>query len=175
MIFILVAKGWSITKESFAPNEWRTIIMSMSGFYMANSILLVLESSVLSRTEFWMANAVLYGILYFYILYNALQNVVFLYRETSLLNSTMPQEFRDPLVAKFRMYICFLIIVFVSITMEVYCHSLLATDGRMWTTLLAYEASNIVIMFILGYIFKPAEYSPFFFMVSTRHFDARTM
>lgn len=149
--------------------------MIMSGFYMVNSILLVLESSVLTRRDFWIANAVLYGSVYLFILFNGLKNIKFLYNETMLLKPTMPSEFRGPLIAKYRMFICLLVIVFVSMAMEVYCHSLVATDGRLWTVLMAYEISNILIMGILGIVFRPIEYSPFFFMVSTQHFDAGHM
>ena len=42
-VFVLVAKGWTITQEYFAPSEWRGIILTLSAFYMTNSILLVLQ------------------------------------------------------------------------------------------------------------------------------------
>eukprot|EP01041_Mallomonas_annulata_P011557 gene11557-24170_t len=38
--FLLLAKGWGIQRETFPQNEWRGVIMSMSAFYMTNSIIL---------------------------------------------------------------------------------------------------------------------------------------
>ena len=50
-VFVLVAKGWTITQEYFAPSEWRGIILTLSAFYMTNSILLVLQVPPLSLPE----------------------------------------------------------------------------------------------------------------------------
>ena len=47
-VFVLVAKGWTITQEYFAPSEWRGIILTLSAFYMTNSVLLVLQVLSLS-------------------------------------------------------------------------------------------------------------------------------
>ena len=47
-MFVLVAKGWTITQEYFAPSEWRGIILTLSAFYMTNSVLLVLQVLSLS-------------------------------------------------------------------------------------------------------------------------------
>ena len=58
------------------------------------------------------------------------------------------------------------VLVSISMAMEVYCHALISVDGRMWTVLLAYEISNLTIMGFVGFVFRPREYSPFFFMVS---------
>lgn len=43
MVFILIAKGWTITRDNFAANEWRGVIVALSAFYMSNSIILVLQ------------------------------------------------------------------------------------------------------------------------------------
>ena len=48
MVFVLIAKGWTITREYFGASEWRGVIVSLSVFYMTNSIILVLQSTVLS-------------------------------------------------------------------------------------------------------------------------------
>lgn len=64
IVFILVAKGYSITRDNLNPNEWRLIIIGMAAFYMASSIILVLEASVLTTSDFWIACAVIYGLVY---------------------------------------------------------------------------------------------------------------
>ena len=43
LIFLLIAKGWTITRDNFAVNEWRGVIIALSAFYMSNSIILVLQ------------------------------------------------------------------------------------------------------------------------------------
>ena len=43
LIFLLIAKGWTITRENFAANEWRGVLIALSAFYMSNSIILVLQ------------------------------------------------------------------------------------------------------------------------------------
>jgi len=172
VIFMLVAKGWSITRENFSANEWRGVIMSMSGFYMANSIILVLEASVLTSQGFWAASAVLYGIMYLYILSSVLEQLRNLRDYVSLLRPDMPEHIADPMRQKYCMYICFLFLVFASIAMEILTHALVVTDGRMWIVLLAYEVSNMIIIFAIGWIFRPREHSPYFFMVPARMNDA---
>jgi len=174
VIFLLVAKGWSITRENFSANEWRGVIMSMSGFYMSNSIILVLDTSILPQNGFWVANAILYGFMYWYIFHSVLKQLIVLRDQVSLLGDDMPVDIIRPLRMKYLMYQCFVAVVFVSMTMEVCAHSLLYSDGRMWVVLLAYEISNVIILFSLGWTFRPREYSPFFFMIPARLTDDRT-
>jgi Rhodopsin-like GPCR transmembrane domain len=85
VIFILLAKGWSITRENFSANEWRGVIMMMSGFYMANSTILVLQASVLSVNSFLLAVGILYGLVYLYILVSGVKNIISLRHQVSYL------------------------------------------------------------------------------------------
>eukprot|EP00602_Paraphysomonas_sp_CaronLab_P000814 CAMPEP_0185029002 /NCGR_PEP_ID=MMETSP1103-20130426/15091_1 /TAXON_ID=36769 /ORGANISM="Paraphysomonas bandaiensis, Strain Caron Lab Isolate" /LENGTH=504 /DNA_ID=CAMNT_0027563601 /DNA_START=64 /DNA_END=1578 /DNA_ORIENTATION=+ len=172
--FLLIAKGWSITRDNFSANEWRGIIMSMSAFYMCNSIILVLESSVLDQRGFWIANTLLYGLMYLYIILNVQSQLRLLTSQVQLLGDDVPQPIAGPLRMKHRMYIFFLVLVLLNISFEVYLHSLLASSGKMWKVLLVYEVSNLLILGTVGYIFRPREYSPFFFMVQATMNDNRT-
>ena len=51
--------------------------------------------------------------------------------------------------------------------------SFLTFSGRSWVVLLTYELSNLLILGSIGVVFRPQEYSPFFFMVPARLNDAR--
>ena len=51
---------------------------------------------------------------------------------------------------------------------------MLFNDGRIWVVLLGYEISNVIILGSMGIVFRPQEYSPFFFMVPARLNDTRT-
>ena len=86
----------------------------------------------------------------------------------------MPVDLVGPLRLKYLMYQAFLALVLVSAAMEVVAHSLLFRDGRSWVVLLAYEMSNLLIIACMGVVFRPQEYSPFFFMVPARLNDVRT-
>lgn len=175
IIFVLVAKGWSLTRETFSPNEWRGVIMIISAFYMANSIVLVLQSSVLTIQGFWVAAGVLYGTMYTYIIISTLKQLNIIFDHIALLSPEMPHAIVGPLLEKRRMYVCFLGLVFLSMCMEVVTHALVSYDGHeIWRGLLNYELSNVVIVACVGYLFRPREHSPFFFMVPARLTDTTT-
>ena len=59
--FVLIAKGWCITRPNFHPNEWRTVIILMCSFYLASSSLLLIRRIVLSSIVFWLCTGLLYG------------------------------------------------------------------------------------------------------------------
>ena len=63
------------------------------------------------------------------------------------------------------MYQCFLGLAMISAGMEVLAHALVAEGGKIWLVLVAYETSNLLILGTLGWIFRPREHSPFFYMV----------
>ena len=51
---------------------------------------------------------------------------------------------------------------------------MLYADQKVWHVLLGYELSNMVILGMMGFVFRPQEFSPFFFMVPARLNDTRT-
>lgn len=178
VLFLLIAKGWTITRETFQPSEWRGVIFAMAFFYMCNSIILVLEANVLSGKEFWICTASLYGLMYLYIfrciatqLYQLSEQVNSL-GLPGLLALQLPEAphaaaLVQPLRQKYYMYLLFSLLVFISLSLEVLTHVLVATDGKLWFVLTVYEVSNLTILGTIGWIFRPREFSPFFFMVPT--------
>lgn len=94
--------------------------------------------------------------------------------QVALLRPDMPPDLVGPLHLKYVMYQVFLLLVLVSAAMEVVAHSLLFRDRRAWVVLLAYELSNLLVLATMGFVFRPQEYSPFFFMVPARLNDVRT-
>lgn len=188
VLFLLIAKGWTITRETFQPSEWRAVIFAMALFYMCNSIILVLEANVLSAQEFWICTASLYGLMYLYIfrciatqLYQLSEQVSLLQRGGLIGNENhhpgrgldeveAPPPYAalvQPLRQKYFMYLLFLLLVLLSLSLEVLTHVLVATDGKLWFVLTVYEVSNLTILGTIGWIFRPREFSPFFFMVPT--------
>lgn len=165
-VFILIAKGWTIMRDVFDPAEWRTIILSVSAFYMANSITLVLKTTVLTTSGYWVANAIIYGAMYIYILSSTLNNLDIISKELSYFKPNMPVAIISPLKQKYIMYQIFLLFVFVSILCEIFAHAIADYKHTMWKVLLLYEGFNVIIFFTIGYIFQPQQYSPFFFITS---------
>jgi hypothetical protein len=135
--FLLVGKGWSITRDNFSANEWRGIIMSMSAFYMCDSIILVccpsapsclhlsplpcqvLDTSVLTEKGFWVANTILYGLMYIYIVWNVQEQLMQISSQVKLLGSDVPVAIAGPLREKRRMYICLQLLILMSAALEV--------------------------------------------------------
>jgi hypothetical protein len=174
VVFLLIAKGWTITRIAFHPNEWRAMIVVMSAFYMVNSIVLVLQNTVLTVQGFWIANTVLYGAMYAYIYANVSVQLASLHRQVMMLKPEMPANIINPLKMKYRMYVAFLAMVLMSAVMEIAAHAIIFREGKYWKVLLAYEISNLCILGTIGVIFRPQEFSPFFFMVPARLNDERT-
>ena len=172
--FFLIAKGWSITRSVVPPQEWRGILVSMSVFYMANSIILVLEATVFTVLGFWIANIIVYGFMYYLIVVNVITQLKFMRPQViPLYQSGLPRNVVGPLKMKYRMYMFFLVIVFAEMSVEILTHSLMFTDKRIWIALTFYEISTVFMIVSIGYIFRPREYSPFFFMTPTTMADQR--
>jgi hypothetical protein len=149
------------------------MIMLVAVFYVVNSIIVVLQTSTLSTESFLIAVGALYGVVYLYIVNDTMINVRALYRLQKMFTPAMPPDIIKPAQARYYMYICFLILVFISIAMEFVSHALLSTGSPIWIVLLVYEVSNVMIFLVVGYIYRPQEHSPYFFMVPVRVADER--
>ena len=174
MVFLLVAKGWTVTEYRISLEDWRLVIILMSLFYMAMSIILVLENDVLSQEGFWVAVALVYGLVYYFVFINVLRQLGKLGKHVSVLEANMPAAIVGPLIEKRRMYVALLLLILCAFAVEVACHAIIAESGTLWKTLCVYEVSNVLIFLGIGLIFRPREHSPFFFMVPARMDDVRT-
>lgn len=174
MVFLLVAKGWNITRYRIGVEDWRLIVVVISLFYMSLSIILVLENGVLDTVGFWIAIGVIYGIVYYILFKNVLEQLRKLNIQVSLLEPNMPPTIIGPLLEKHRMYVILLFLIFCSFSIEIACNAIIAKTATLWKTLCVYEVSNMLIFLAIGFMFRPREYSPFFFMVPARMNDART-
>ena len=59
LIFLLLSKGWCVTNEHLTRLEWRSVLMSVCIFYMAESMLLVFKSYM--AWSYWLFTAMLYA------------------------------------------------------------------------------------------------------------------
>lgn len=172
--FMLVGKGWSISRQVVPPQEWRMVLILMSTFYLATSINLVLEASVYGTQGFWIANVVVYGLVYINIVWSTIDQIKLIKVQIEPFKSAqLSREIVGPLKMKFRMYILFLVLIGAFMATEVLTHSLLFNDDRLWIAFTFFEISQIVLVAIIGFYFRPREFSPFFFMVPTTMNDQR--
>lgn len=167
-LFLLVSKGWRITREGLPQSEWRSIVVTVSAFYMCNSIITVLEGNALTTSGFWIASALLYATNYILILRSTHAQLRILEAQIALLPPGLPDALTEPPLRKLRMYHCFLGLTLICVGMENLAHALVAENGRILLVLVVYEVSNLLLLGTLGWIFRPREHSPFFYMVPAR-------
>jgi len=170
----MIAKGWTITRDNLTMEEWRMVIVSVALFYMFSSILEVLYSTILSNTGYWVLVTFLYASMYAAIFYNLQLELYKVHFHTSFLRPTMASNITGPLREKYFMYQCFLGLVAASFILEIICHVLVGTGVPYYIILSFYEIISLVIIGSIGWLFRPRELSPFFFMVPVRPSDARS-
>jgi hypothetical protein len=90
------------------------------------------------------------------------------------LSLPLPLHIVGPLLMKQRMYVLFLLLVLAFMAAELLTHSLLFTENNVTVALLFFEFAEITIVSLIGFFFRPREFSPFFFMVSTSMRDRRS-
>jgi hypothetical protein len=172
--FMLLAKGWSITRQVVPAHEWRSVLILMSGFYLATSINLVLEAAVYTTQGFWIANIIVYGLVYSYICHSTVLQLRELRHQVApFKNSNLSRQIVGPMKMKYRMYVLFLLFVLSFMAAELLTHSLLFTENNVTVGLCFFEFAQIVLICMMGFFFRPREFSPFFFMVATTMNDQR--
>lgn len=155
LVFILIAKGWTVVHDILFIAEWRIIIAIISLFYMINSILLVIQGSISIR-DYGICITLLYGYMYSYILYHTCSCLRIIHSYTSKFSSNMSGHITNPLKYKLNMYIYFLLLVFVSITIEIIVNILMSYPNTKFQLIMfIYEISNVIICFLMGYLFRP--------------------
>ena len=166
--FLLIAKGWRLTRQSFSIIEKRRVIFAICFFVVLITIILVLDSMVLTKQGFWIACGVAYGSMYLYIISCACRE---LYKMRCLMNRILrsaagevPAAIKSPLHQKYCKYESFLILVLCKVAMEIVLHFLMHKYGRLWIVLFVDEINDLVVCGLFLYTFRPECYSPFFFL-----------
>ena len=76
----------------------------------------------------------------------------------------MPEHITRPLRRKKFMFIILTVSLALAMLGEAITQGIVATGGQIQAILFVYELSNLACTFMIGAIFHPTEYSPFFFM-----------
>lgn len=73
-LYSMIACGFGIRYPTLPPGKWKAMMLYLFAFYMANSTMVVLQSSI-SPFSFFLTNCIIYGLMYCYILANAAETV----------------------------------------------------------------------------------------------------
>lgn len=110
----------------------------------------------------------MYGIMYSVILHSAWREMAVLAAQVKALTPTMAAVAVEPLREKNHLFRCFIALVTCELLLEALCRYLLAARaGPFLVLVLVYEGCSTVLVVLMGVIYRPREYSPFFFMMPT--------
>lgn len=113
-------------------------------------------------------SVVLYGVMYLFILRSARQEMSVLTAQVKDLAPGAAAVAAEPLREKFAMFRWFLVLVFFALLLEAVCRYLYAARSAPFYLLVAvYEAGSTLIVVSLCWLYRPREFSPFFFMMPT--------
>lgn len=170
---IILAKGWTIIRQRFHSEEWRSIIISLAAFYMSSSLITLLSTTVLNESSYLVLTGILYGSLYLYIFFSLEREIQKLFTNSSYLRQYMSPVITNPMREKNFMYTILLVSVIILFSIEVISNLLVELKYQYFKVLIFYEVTSMMVYLTLGWTFRPREYSPFFFMEPTRHIDQR--
>jgi hypothetical protein len=108
--------------------------------------------------------AIVYGTMYIRIVSAAAIQTGTIVRHVKHLQPDMPEHITKPLRHKKYMFITLTVSLALAMVCEAIVQGIVLFQGHIQTMLLVYELSNIIFTFIIGLLFHPTEYSPFFFM-----------
>lgn len=178
-VFLVISLGWTLTNPSPDPSYWRYILAFTAFFYLFSSVLLVLETTSISREVYLALNFAIYTLLYILIFrwcYITLSSLKFSYLPLAIvvwpttIFSPELQELHDspqlqPYFHKYRIFLWFIISMIITLICEFLYHIFFIYSYSMTSLLMFYEVSNALILGSLAYFFRPQEHSPLFFVM----------
>ena len=72
--FVVLGKGWCVTRLDLTRDEWRSLMISLCGFYLFDSLLLVFKEYI--GFMFWLLTSILYFTLMYYAVKGELNNLL---------------------------------------------------------------------------------------------------
>ena len=113
-------------------------------------------------------SVVMYGTMYAVLLISARREMAVLASQVKALSPTMAPVAAGPLREKCHLFRCFLGLAFCSLLLEILCRYLFAARvGPFYVLVMVYEIGSTVLVVLLGWLYRPRQYSPFFFMMPT--------
>jgi len=154
LIFVLLSKGWCITSEHLTRTEWRSVLMSVCIFYMAESMLLVFKEYM--GWAYWVFTCILFGTFIVSIFRGVSEHVLVLRRQLDHADTERLNVLAQLVFGKLRVLRIFqYVLVFYSI-MELVVHLIIDVGtNQLNTTMIMHEWVEIIVAVVLGYICVP--------------------
>ena len=163
----MISKGYSITRDNLLLSEWRGIISLCTIFYTVTIVTFKSidpSHNVIAWAGFLI---IVYGVMYYFVLSYADVEMKHLYSQVKRLTTYMPAVATEQVYFKYNIFRAFLISIFIFIVIELTCHIMYAMHYDIYVTVLVYEVTQIVLLFVLGILLWPRPLSPFFYMMAT--------
>ena len=158
LVFVLISKGWCITTQYMTREQWRSVLMSVCIFYMAESMLLVFKSYL--KWSYWMFTAVLYFSFIASIYQSTASNVAVLQRQLDLADGERLNVLAQLLLRKLMLLRLFQYLLCAYAISELLVHLIFdAGMKELNTTIVLHE--GMFIFSLLGVRHPPVINSPF--------------
>ena len=83
--FVVLGKGWCVTREDLTRDEWRSLMISLCGFYLFDSLLLVFKEYI--GFMFWLLTSILYFTLMYYAVKGELKKPIYHLKKQHIITS----------------------------------------------------------------------------------------
>jgi len=171
-LVMCVAHGWEEVDADLSGSKMKAVTGTTLLFYIASSALQISREEAMSHSAYVACVATLYACIYGRVAFLAYGNVRDIEKSVSLLEQhRVPQGFVKPVQHRYVMHAVFLALVLLSMTAEVVVQALLGSSAGFGAAMLVYEMFNTLLVGTALYVFRPQEYSPFYFM---KPIDRRT-
>jgi len=167
-VLLMGATGYCIVSSRLTQDDWRGIIVHMTMFYCGSSIFLILWRATLSSLGVLIYILILYGLPLQQLLRSSWRTL----RHAAFIESLVPTDarpvFRQPVRERANMFRIFVLLGFLYVITLAAEHTALYMGADIVISLIIGEVAFLVIIFTLGYLYRPRRFSPYFFMDAVR-------
>jgi hypothetical protein len=162
--FVLVAKGWGITRRRFDEDELRCVVILISFFYLIESILIIGRPWI--GNLFWLGTAFAYFVMCFCIFSSIERNLVALKAQLLVIHAEGIDAFTTPVYEKYKMFRLFRLVIWAYVALEIVIHGVLVPRAEdAWTASAVHEAMELLVFCSAGWLFRARPRNPFWTMV----------
>lgn len=170
--FLMLAKGWQVSRNTIAPNSMRNMIVGTTLFFFCATILIAFTFSNIGVI-------VLYALTYAYIVGSTANQIYTTERQKYHVANIvgeprglededgeehMPSKIIRPIIFKRRLYYSYLLMVFLSMAGVVLVVCLDDEQVSLLVMITIYELLDLVSTCALLALFRPRDLSPFYFI-----------
>eukprot|EP00947_MAST-08B_sp_MAST-8B-sp1_P003781 g3781.t1 len=168
--FVLVAKGWCITREDMPRDEWRSLLLALCGFYLVDSLILVFRS-YMGFVISWIFTALVYLSLLVFVHRGVQRNLRTLRSIMHVIQMADSENdgveaLAGPVRTKIHMFWTFRALCTVFLLSQVAVPGLIERVwNSYWPSAVFFEFMHVVVFGLGGWIFRARRHSPYFFVM----------